>query len=268
MKNDLEKWAPKLLQIEYQKLLSEKISLGDDSDAKIRKLGFRHKSDFQNEHQAYIEAIFRLGTDQRMKNAWEWLIENDTHITAVFHIRCIARKFFTDWRKTAKLTRSDRKKTYLRIEILAKKLAHEVKQIEFEEDTPINEANIYLMNHPWIGSNPTTRENIHTRHREDSIRVNSLLATAQNLPSLSVLLERIEAAAKQGLISDEDSKKYRPTKIGAGTARRTFAANFFKQELGAHWENTPTYVLTAITGSICDDLDLDDSTFNKLISKK
>lgn len=260
-----KEWTPIVLRNHCIDLDSRQIGFGDESVGALRKQGFRSTEHFRSQQKQYRDAMFRLATDQRMESAWEWLISNDTQITAVAHIKGIAVRLFSEWRKIAEKNKSERREAYKKIQTLAKDLSLELLQIEFEEDTPLNEINIYLMDHQWLDQQPKTRRNIHSIDYRNSNRLGSLIATAQNLPSLSVLVERIGRAAKQAAENDKTLPSIAPRKIHADSAFRTFSIKYLYRELNKIWEDVPTFVLVAITGAICDDVTLDESHAKKLV---
>lgn len=248
-------------------LQSQDISLGDDI-SQLRKLGFKSKEDFKVEQKKICDAMIRLATDEHMERAWDWLILNESHITSVHHVKRITENLFLNWRLTAKKNGAERKATYKKIASLAKNLSSELRTIEFEENTPLNEINVLLMNHPWFKDENKTRENAHAGKHIHSMRTSSLIETVKNLPVLSAILDQISIASLQALELEKKPKQYAVRKMNTDSAFRTFTINYLKIEMNKVWDNCPTFVLVALTRAISNDQMLDDSHALKLINKQ
>lgn len=261
----LKPWTPQVLKNHYDEILTQNVGFGDESDGALRKINYKSMKDFQCHQVKYRDAIYRLATNPAMEDAWNWLITNDTHITAVYHVRFLTLRLLEDWRTTANKNNSERKATYKRIKKLAENLSKELVTIEFEKDTPLNEINVYLMGHRWFDDQPNTRNNIHSVDCQNSVRKGSLIAIAQNLPSLSVLVDRIGRAADEAALTDKNINRNVPKKMVDKNAFRTYTARYVDRELKKIWEDVPSAVALAVTQAISNDETLDISHYNKLI---
>ena len=257
-------WTPKFFRTKVNERFKQDYGLADASPSALRKLGFSSLRLFNQEQENIRDALYQIASSPNMKEIWAWFSKHEAEIIYCNAMYQLIGELFYNWRFRSKQTNSYKKKSLQQIDKFAKKLADELVHFESERDSPINEMNVYLMNHRWIDQPIITRNNIHCIDTTGKPRLGALIATAQQMPTLTTLLNNLQNATKQALAEIEKTKGLRRDNIHIDNAFRNFSVLFVERFLTTSFPNFPTKFVGEIVAAIFSTEKIDSRKVSQL----